>query len=97
MPHAEFIHPKDDGILVDVYITPSAWKTTILGVREDGRLKVAIKAPPEAGKANKALLKLFKGFFGECELAAGAKSRKKTVYVKDVDAETVAETILSHI
>ena len=97
MPAAGFAREKDGGTLVDVYVTPSAWKSAFLGVRDDGRLKVAVDAPAEGGKANKALLKLFNGFFGECELALGFKSRKKTVYVKDAGLKDVVEKISKHI
>ena len=97
MPTASYVRGKNGGCLIDLYVTPGAWKDVIVGVRDDGRLKVAVTAQPEDGKANKAVLKLFKGFFGECKLVSGARSRKKTVYVKDASPEKVAETISKHI
>jgi len=46
-----------DAVLVPVKAVPGASRTRIVG-ELDGRLKVAVAAPPEKGKANKAIVAL---------------------------------------
>lgn len=51
-----------DGLEVSLYCNPGASRDRIGDVAEDGKgghvLKVTIAAPPEDGKANKAIIKL---------------------------------------
>lgn len=63
-----------------IIVKPNASKTEILGY-DDARkaVRIAIAAPPDAGKANKELLKFLKKEIGECELISGTTSRKKLV------------------
>jgi uncharacterized protein (TIGR00251 family) len=46
-------------------------------------LKVRVAAPPEAGKANRAVIELLRGWLGvrEVKIASGASSPEKTVLV----------------
>jgi len=97
MHKKEFARPKDEGSLVDVYVTPGAWKTLFVGLREDRCLRVSVSAPAEDGKANKELLRHFKKFFGECELVSGEKSRRKTIYVKNTKPDELGEVIKNYI
>jgi uncharacterized protein len=46
-----------DAVLVPVKAVPGASRTRIVG-ELDGRLKVTVAAPPEKGKANKAIVAL---------------------------------------
>ncbi len=45
------------GVLVPVKVVPGASRSRVVGTL-DGALKVAVAAPPEKGKANKALIKI---------------------------------------
>ena len=49
-----FIEEKDGYLLLPVKVVPGASRTRSMGVL-DGRLKVAVAAPPEKGKANAEL------------------------------------------
>jgi uncharacterized protein len=71
-------HP--DGCLLPVRAQPGARKSGVLG-EQAGALKVAVTAPPEDGRANKALVEVLAEALGlrrsQVELAAGATGRDK--------------------
>jgi uncharacterized protein (TIGR00251 family) len=77
-----------DGLRLKVRLTPKASVAGILGIagEADGvALKIAVKAPPEAGKANDALLSLVAELLDlrrrDVTLALGATNRRKLVHV----------------
>jgi len=78
-----------DGLRLKVRLTPKASAAGILGIaaEADGSvaLKIAVKAPPEAGKANDALVGLIAELLGlrrrDVTLALGAANRRKLVHV----------------
>ena len=57
------IHSRDGALLVGVRVLPSAARTEVRGVYGD-RLKVAVNAPPEAGKANARLVQALAAWLG---------------------------------
>jgi len=81
----------DEGVVVHVRLTPNAAFDRIdgLGMRGDEVpvLKVRVRAAPEDGKANKALLKLLAKNLshpvGKLSLVAGHKSRIKRILITD--------------
>jgi len=74
------------GLTFDIQVTPHAASTELMGVQE-GMLKIKVTALPLEGAANEACIKLLAKVFAlrksQLEIFAGAKSRKKTVLVKD--------------
>jgi len=78
------------GITLDVRLTPKATHDRIgpLAADADGNvvLKVAVTAPPEDGKANKALIKLLAKSWrlpkGAITVKKGAKDRRKTLFIE---------------
>ena len=76
-----------DGIELHVRLTPKSARDVIEGVgtAADGssHLKARVRAVPEDGKANKALVRLLAGEIGvpasTIELVAGATARLKTL------------------
>jgi uncharacterized protein (TIGR00251 family) len=81
------VRASREGVCVEVHVTPSAKKDSVRWV--DGVLKVKTVAPADKGKANKAVVKLLKPLFGACEVTAGHKSRRKTVYIRHQDLRLV--------
>lgn len=90
-----------DGILLSVRLTPKAARDEFAGfeTRDDGRevVKARVRAVPEDGKANDALIRLAAKAFGlsaSCvELASGQTSRTKVLKLRgepDALAATVA-------
>lgn len=79
-----YIKAVDNGCLLFVYLQPGATRNAIVG-EYNGRLKIALQAPPIEGKANAALvaflvdkLKLSKS---QIELVKGFNSRQKVVHI----------------
>jgi uncharacterized protein len=78
-----------DGLRLVVRLTPRGSSNRILGLAEEAdggvALKVAVTAPPEAGKANDALMKLLAKKLRlpqrDFTLALGATDRRKLVHV----------------
>ena len=71
-------------MLLPVKVVPGASRTRCLG-ELDGRAKIAVAAPPEAGKANKALVAFLAGLLGLKKTAvtidAGRASALKTIRI----------------
>ena len=78
-----------DGLRLAVRLTPKASVARIIGLAREAdggvALKVAVTAPPEAGKANDALLALVAELLDlrrrDVTLALGATNRRKLVHV----------------
>jgi uncharacterized protein (TIGR00251 family) len=79
-----------DGLVLAVRLTPKAARDDVTGVESgaDGRpfLTVRVKAVPEKGKANAALVSLIARWLdlpkSDCALVSGGKSRLKQVLIK---------------
>ena len=86
----------DDGALVGLKISPGASRDALLG-EYDGRLKLAVRQPPERGRANKGVVALLSKRLGVpkkfIEIVAGHASPVKTVLFRDQTADTMREKI----
>jgi len=71
-----------------VRVQPGASRQRLVGMM-DGALKIAVSAPPEKGKANKAVEKLLASEFGlasgAVSVIAGETSRRKRVRIRGLD------------
>ena len=76
--------PCPRGTRLRLRVKPGARKTAILGVH-GGALKVAVSAPPERGKANRAVVELLAETLGlptsAVTIASGEASKDKVVEV----------------
>ena len=63
----------------------------------DGRIKIALAAPPVDGKANQALVAFLANVLdvarAQITLASGASGRRKRVAVEGLDAPSVARRL----
>ena len=82
------IRPSADGVLLRVRLTPRASRDGIDGIKpsaDGGYLQARVRAVPEHGKANEALVALLAKSFGLAKssitISAGAASRLKTVHI----------------
>lgn len=90
--------PAPDGLILHVRLTPKGGRDAIDGIEtlSDGKavLKARVRAVPEDGKANDALIKLIAKTFGvsasHVSLDAGATSRIKTLKIAGEAATLVA-------
>jgi uncharacterized protein (TIGR00251 family) len=74
-----------EGCVLPVRAQPGARKAGVLG-EQGGALKVAVTAPPEDGRANKALAEALRDLLGlkrsQVELLSGATSRDKKFLIR---------------
>lgn len=84
-----------DGVVVTIRLTPKSARDEICGLERlsDGRavVKAKVRAAPEKGEANEALLRLLASALGaprsQAALLSGATNRLKTIKVQgDADA-----------
>lgn len=79
-----------------VWAQPGASRDRIVGLRGDA-VKVAVSAPPEKGKANRAIEKVIAAALGvrksRVRVVAGHASREKTVEIEGVAAGDVERLI----
>ena len=81
------------GSIVDVWAVPGASKTELAGLH-DGALRIRVTAPPDGGRANRALEKVLAAVTGaDVELIRGQGSRRKRFLVKDLNPNEVAQFI----
>jgi uncharacterized protein len=87
------------GLTFDIQVIPHASRMEIVGVQE-GAFKIKVTVPPVEGAANEACIKLLAKELGlkksQMEIISGAKSRKKTIMVKDI-SKAELETKISNI
>ena len=78
------------GAYAELLIQPGASRTAVVGGL-DGRIKIAVAAPPVDGKANAELLKFLRKKLrvpaGSLAIAAGESGRRKRLHVSVPAAE----------
>jgi len=83
MPPSPASH-ADEPVLIRIKAVPGASRDSIAGLLGD-RLKVRTSAPPEGGKANKAICKLLAKELGikprQIEMHAGLSNPEKTIRI----------------
>jgi len=79
------------GVVIHLKVVPGARQNKVCGALGD-RLKVQVSAPPEDGKANRAVCELLAKVLGvredRVEVVAGPSSPRKTVRVAGIDVAT---------
>jgi len=81
------ITERADGCVLPVRAQPGARKAAVLG-EQAGALKVSVTAPPEDGRANKALVEVLHKLLGvrrsQVEIVSGQTSRNKLFLIRGV-------------
>ncbi len=76
---------RQGSVRFSVHVKPRSSRTRVEGVREDGSLIVALKAPPVDGAANAELIKLLSRGLGvkkaAMSIASGHNARRKLIDV----------------
>ena len=84
---ADAVEAVEGGVAVRVHVSPGAGRTEVVG-RHGGAVKVRVGAPPEAGRANAAVVALLASVLdvpaADVELASGSTSRSKRFLVRGV-------------
>ena len=91
-------HPE--GCILSVRAQPGARKSAVLG-EHDGALKVAVTAPPEDGRANKALVELLRQVLklkrSQIELLSGQTSRDKRFLIRGLKKTELSAQLTMHL
>ena len=101
MPRNFHLHDGQKGSALTLRITPRSSRNQIVGVLNDGTIKVHIAATPADDDANQELISFLSDVLGvpmsKLEIVAGAAGRDKLVSVLDMDVETAHQRILAHM
>jgi len=91
------ITDAQSGAAFTVRIVPKANRTEIVGLQEDGTIKIRLMAPPVEGQANAELISFLAAFLGisrdDIEIVAGLDSRRKLISVYNIGTEEVEEKV----
>jgi len=97
---SQAVGQADHGIILRIKVVPGARRNAIVGMLGD-RLKLAVAAAPEAGKANKAVCKLMAKSLGvparDVAVAWGASRPQKTLTVAGLSTKQVIQRLTSLI
>jgi len=79
-----------------IKVIPSSSRDSIVGWLED-TLKIKVKAPPEKGKANKAVIKLLEKKLklckGSVQIESGATTSRKTIEIHGIDESNLIKRL----
>ena len=91
-----WLNQTENGVIVCVHAQPGAKRDAVVGLY-DGKLKIALTAPPVDGKANDALqtflAKKTKTPKSDVELISGQTSRSKRFLIKNAAAQNIAAAL----
>ena len=92
------VERRDGGILIRVRVQPKASRNAVV-LEADGRVRVALTAPPVDGAANKALVQFLARFLGvkkrDVRIESGERGREKTILVLGGDFDDVCDRLQS--
>jgi uncharacterized protein len=95
------LHSGQRGSALGVRVTPRASQNQIVGVLNDGTIKVHLVSDPADEEINTELIAYLAEVLGvpksRIEIVAGENGRDKLVSVLDMDVETVHQRVLAHI
>ena len=87
---------KDNALLLPVKVVPNSSRTQIAGTLGDA-LKIKVAQPPEAGRANRAVLELLAETLhipqSQLAIVAGHTQPRKTVRITGLTAAEVEQRI----
>lgn len=85
----------EEGVLVDVEVSPNSDKFIISGYDEwRNEIQVKIKSIPQKGKANREIIKEFTKLTGShIEIASGHKSQHKTLKIFDLSKQSFLDIL----
>jgi len=95
------LHSGQRGSALAVRVTPRASRNQIVGVLNDGTIKVHLASEPADEELNVDLVGYLAEVLGvpksRVEIVAGENGRDKLISVLDMDVETVHQRVLAHM
>lgn len=90
---ASMFMPHPDGTMMAVWVVPGASRTLVAGSHGDA-VKIRVAAPPEDGRANRAVVETLEEALGAtCRIESGMTSRRKRVVVSQLSPVEVADRL----
>lgn len=93
------IEPSDGGVLIRLRVQPKASRNA-LSIEPDGRIRVAVTAPPVDGEANDALVRFLARQLGmrrhQLTLVSGERSRDKAILVQQTTVEAIENALVAN-
>ena len=90
------IREVENGVIIHVRILPFSSKEGVIGVYA-GQLKIAVNAPPERGKANKAITKVLAKWLNirssDIQIVSGGHSKDKQIFVRNIKENDICRLI----
>ena len=90
------MEPGPDGIMLAVKVVPNASRSRVMGVL-GAAIKISVAAPPEEGRANRAVEALLAQWLGvpanRVNVVAGQSQPRKRVLIAGVGAEQVTAAL----
>jgi len=84
------ISPHPDGVTIRLLVVPGASRSEIKGLHGD-TIRVRVAAPPEGGRANRAVIDLLQRTTGgRVTLLSGETSRTKIVLIRGANIDDVS-------
>ena len=101
MSRKYILHSGQRGSALAVRITPRASRNQIVGVLNDGTIKVHLASEPADEELNVELVGYLAEVLGvpksRVEIVAGENGRDKLVSILDMDVETAHQRVLAHM
>jgi uncharacterized protein len=101
MPRKYVLHGGQRGSALAVRITPRASRNQIVGVLNDGTVKVHLASEPSDEKLNVELVVYLAEVLGvpksRVAVVAGENGRDKLISVLDMDVDTAHQRVLAHM
>ena len=95
------LHDGKKGAALAIRVTSGAMKNAVVGVLDDGTVKIQLKSPIKGGDANQVLVEYLAEIleiqWAQIEIVAGESGRDKLVSLLDLDAGTVQRRIIKNI
>jgi uncharacterized protein (TIGR00251 family) len=93
------IKETENGVLINLDVSPNAKKTEIAGYNEWRKaIAVRVGSPPKGGKANAELIKYFEKVFGkDVKIVKGQTSTQKTILVEGITKDEAIKILKQYI
>jgi len=95
------LHDGKRGSALAVRVTPRASHNQIVGMLNDGTIKVHLASDPAEAQTNIELVSFLAEVLGvpqnRIEIVAGENGRDKLVSILDLDVETAHQRVLAHM
>jgi hypothetical protein len=85
------------GAAITVKVVPKANRTEVVGIEDDGTIKIRLLSPPVEGELNEELVSFLADFLGisrsSVEIVAGHEGRKKLISLLNIRSSEVERRV----